>query len=156
MKGEARMELLLWRHADAEDGMLDSERKLTAKGVKQAARVAKWLKKRLPPDSVVLASPARRAQQTARALTSDFRTVKALGVAAAPQEVLAAAGWPTAAGTVVVVGHQPTLGEVAALLLTGKSHGLNIKKGAVWWFSHRDRENDGRVQLRAVISADLS
>lgn len=149
------MDLVLWRHADAEDGIVDSERKLTAKGIKQATRIAKWLKKQLPPDSIVLASPARRAQQTARALTPDFRTVKALGIAATPQEVLAAAGWPTAAGTVVVVGHQPTLGEIAALVLTGKAHGWNIKKGAVWWFTHRDRENGARVQLRAVISADL-
>ena len=149
------MDLVLWRHADAEDGMVDSERKLTAKGIKQAKRIAKWMKKQLPPESAVLVSPARRAQQTARALTSEFRTVKALGVATAPQAVLAAAGWPSAPGTVVVVGHQPTLGEVAALLLTGKTQAWNIKKGAVWWFTCRDREDGARAQLRAVISADL-
>ncbi len=150
------MDLILWRHADAEDGMADSERRLTAKGVKQAARVAKWLKKRLPADAVVLASPARRAQQTARALTHDFRTVKEIGAAATPQVMLAAAGWPDAAGTVVVVGHQPTLGQVAALLLTGSAGGWDIKKGAIWWFAHRGREVGGRAYLRAVMSADLS
>jgi phosphohistidine phosphatase len=148
------MDLILWRHADAEDGMDDAERKLTAKGVKQASRIAKWLHKRLPADAAVLASPARRAQQTARALTRDFRTVKEIGTAATPQMVLAAAGWPDAAGTVVVVGHQPTLGEVAALLLTGKAVEWSIKKGAIWWFAHRD--SGGRAYLRAVISADLS
>jgi phosphohistidine phosphatase len=37
------MELILWRHADAEPGVDDLERKLTAKGRKQAARVGGWL-----------------------------------------------------------------------------------------------------------------
>ena len=37
------MELILWRHADAELGQPDSERRLTDKGHKQAARMAKWL-----------------------------------------------------------------------------------------------------------------
>ena len=147
------MNLILWRHADAEDGTADAERELTAKGEKQAARMAKWLKKRLPADTVILASPARRAQQTARALTRDFRIVTEIGTSATPEKVLAAADWPAAAGTVVVVGHQPTLGEVAALLLTGSGAGWNIKKGAIWWFAHRD--SAGRAQLRAVISADL-
>ncbi len=45
------MELILWRHAEAEDGTHDSERKLTAKGIKQAARMAKWLRARVPADS---------------------------------------------------------------------------------------------------------
>lgn len=147
------MDLVLWRHADAEDGTVDAERKLTTKGLKQAARVAKWLKKRLPADTVVLASPARRAQQTARALTRDFRTVKEIGTMATPEKVLAAAGWPAAAGTVVVVGHQPTLGEIAALLMTGSSAEWSIKKGAIWWFACRDKR--GPVSLRAVISAEL-
>jgi phosphohistidine phosphatase len=147
------MDLILWRHADAEDGMVDAERKLTAKGVRQASRIAKWLQKRLPADAVVLASPARRAQQTARALTRDFRTVKEMSTAATPQVVLAAAGWPDAAGTVVVVGHQPILGEVAALLLTGNAAEWSIKKGAIWWFAHHD--SSGRPYLRAVMSADL-
>jgi phosphohistidine phosphatase len=148
------MDLILWRHAEAEDGMVDAERKLTAKGVRQASRIAKWLQKRLPADAVVLASPARRAQQTARALTRDFRTVKEISTAATPQVVLAAAGWPDAAGTVVVVGHQPILGEVAALLLSGNAAEWSIKKGAIWWFARRD--SSGRAYLRAVMSADLS
>ena len=110
------MDLILWRHADAEDGIPDSERKLTAKGVKQAARMAKWLRARIPDTAVVLVSPAKRAQQTAQALTADFKTVEELGLAASAEGVLRAAGWPDREGTIVVVGHQPTLGETAALL----------------------------------------
>ena len=149
------MELILWRHADAEDGIHDAERKLTAKGVKQAARMAKWLRPRIPDSAVVLASPAKRAQQTAQALTEDFKTVPELGLAASAEGVLRAAGWPGREGCVVVVGHQPTLGESAALALTGKKEPWNVKKGAVLWFVRRDDEEPAPTQLRAAISPDL-
>ena len=62
------MELILWRHADAEDGAPDLERRLTAKGRKDAERVAGWLLRHLPADFKVVASPAARAQETAQAL----------------------------------------------------------------------------------------
>jgi len=149
------LELILWRHADAEDGIPDAERKLTAKGLKQAARMAKWLRARIPDSAVVLASPAKRAQQTAQALTPDFKTVAELGLAASAEGVLRAAGWPDREGCVVVVGHQPTLGETAALALTGKKEPWSVKKGAVLWFVRRDDVEPARTQLRAVISPDL-
>ena len=149
------MDLILWRHAEAEDGIHDSERRLTAKGIKQASRMAKWLRARIPENVVMLVSPARRAQQTARALNPEFRTVKEIGLAASAADVLLAAGWPDGAGTVVVVGHQPTLGEAAALLLTGKNEQWNVKKGAVIWIARRADEAHARTQLRAVISPDL-
>src|SRR4051812_1463990 len=101
------MDLILWRHADAENGIHDSERKLTAKGIKQAARMAKWLRARLPANAVILASPAKRAQQTAEALTAEFKTIPELGLAASADGVLGAAGWPEREGVVIVVGHQP-------------------------------------------------
>ena len=147
--------MILWRHADAEEGIHDAERKLTAKGVKQAARMAKWLRPRIPDSAVVLASPAKRAQQTAQALTEDFKTVPELGLAASAEGVLRAAGWPGREGCVVVVGHQPTLGESAALALTGKKEPWNVKKGAVLWFVRRDDEEPAPTQLRAAISPDL-
>jgi len=149
------MELILWRHADAEDGAPDSERKLTAKGVKQAARMAKWLRPRIPEDALILASPAKRAQQTARALDPDFKTMKELGTSAAPEDVLLASGWPKGDRTVVVVGHQPTLGETAALLLTGDKEQWSLKKGAVVWIARRTDVADARTHLRAAISPDI-
>ena len=148
------MELILWRHADAEDGLLDGERKLTAKGEKQAARMAKWLRPRLAGDTLILVSPAKRAQQTARALKLEFKTVKDVGTAVAAEDVLRACGWPKGSGTVVVVGHQPTLGEAAALVLTGAKQGWSLKKGAIVWLARRaDDKKD--AQLRAWISPDL-
>src|SRR5258707_6014273 len=149
------MDLILWRHADAEDGIHDSERKLTAKGIKQSARMAKWLRARVPDTTVVLVSPAKRAQQTAQALTADFKTLTELGLAASAEGILRAAGWPDRDGTVVIVGHQPTLGETAALLLTGKKEPWSMKKGGVVWVTRRHDEEHARTQLRAAISPDL-
>jgi phosphohistidine phosphatase len=149
------MELILWRHADAEDGLNDIERRLTQKGIEQAARMAKWLHAHLPEDAAILVSPARRAQQTARELTPNFKTVPELGLAASATGVLLTAGWPDSGGTVVIVGHQPTLGEALALLLTDTVQPWDLKKGAVVWVARRDGESPGRTQLRAAISPDL-
>ena len=149
------MELILWRHAEAEDGVPDGERALTKKGRKQAAALAAWLKPRLPKHPRILASPAARAQQTVAALELPFVTTREIGVGATASDVLRAAGWPDGAGTVVVVGHQPTLGRVAAVVLSGAEADWSIKKGAVWWFTHRVRDGNGQVVLRAVIGPDL-
>jgi phosphohistidine phosphatase len=70
-------------------------------------------------------------------------------------DILAASNWPKRAGTVVVIGHQPTLGRVAAWLLSGEPSDWTIKKGALWWFSGRARYGDTEIILRAVISPDL-
>jgi phosphohistidine phosphatase len=146
------MDLILWRHADAEDGIPDEGRKLTAKGEKQARRVAKWLAQRLPDDTVVLVSPAKRAQQTAKALTKDFEIRAEVGIATVPAALLKAAEWPDRGGTVLIVGHQPVVGRTVALLLNGEARDWAFKKGAIWWLSSRGR---GEGVVRAVVSPDL-
>ena len=149
------MELILWRHAEAEDGISDLARKLTPKGLKQARQMAAWLNPRLPDDIHIMASPAIRTQQTAAALGRNFTTLEALSPGAAPTEVLAAAGWPQGAHSVLVIGHQPTLGAVAALLLAGQDTSWSMKKGAVWWLGNRDRSGFGECVLRAALTPDL-
>src|SRR5512140_2504847 len=111
------MDLILWRHADAEPGVPDAARRLTPKGERQAEKMGAWLDRHLPEDTRILVSPAVRAQQTALGLGRKFRTVEEVAPGASAAAVLAAAGWPGGRETVLVVGHQPTLGEVAALLL---------------------------------------
>jgi phosphohistidine phosphatase len=149
------MDLILWRHADAEDGSPDAERRLTAKGKKQAARVAKWLEARLPKGTRVLSSPARRARQTARALRDDIEVLEALDVGADAKAVLAACGWPAQDSAVVIVGHQPTLGQVAALVLGGRVQDWSLAKGAVIWLEARNRGGAPQAKLRAALSPDL-
>jgi phosphohistidine phosphatase len=149
------MDLILWRHAEAKDGVPDERRRLTGKGRRQARRVAKWLARRLPKDARVIASPARRARQTARALGAAVETEKAAGIGADPRKLLRAVGWPGGERTVVVVGHQPMLGEAAALALAGKRAPLALGKGAFVWLASRKRSGRGEVRLRAAGSPDL-
>ena len=148
------MELILWRHAEAEDTAPDLDRELTSRGRKQASRLADWLNPRLPPDIRILVSPAVRTLQTAQALGRDYDQVPALAPGASADEVLAAAGWPDSAYPVLIVGHQPTLGQVAMRLLTGQSGDLAVKKAGIWWFQSRERAGQLQVVLRAVAGPD--
>jgi len=146
------MELILWRHAEAEDavGGDDMGRALTRHGRRQAERVGEWLAKRLSDDWLVLSSPAKRAVQTAKGLERAFEERPRLGPGAGPKEILAEAGWPRNERPVVIVGHQPTLGEVASELL-GTDDALSIRKGAAWWFVAKG----SAVQLRAVVDSEV-
>lgn len=146
------MELILWRHAEAVDGVPDADRALTDKGRRQAERMARFLSGRLPKNTRILVSPALRAQQTASALSKHFDTEPKVGTGATAQSALAASGWPKGDDAVLLVGHQPWLGELAALLMTGKAESWGMKKGAVWWFSRR--EDEEQTSLRLVIAPD--
>lgn len=152
------MDLILWRHAEAEEAtakLPDAKRRLTARGEKQARQVAQWLKGRLPKKLRILSSPAERTQMTVHALGLPFEIDRRLGIGADAADILAAAGWPDESGAVLIVGHQPTLGRVAALLLGGEEADWTVKKGGLWWFSNRVRENETQTVLRAVIGPDL-
>lgn len=133
------MDLLLWRHAEAADGSPDLARALTEHGHEQARAMAKWLRKNMPEGIRVLVSPARRAQETAAALEMPVEILDELAPDAAPAALIAAAGWPDSERAVMIVGHQPTLGETAAVILGPKGHRLRVRKGAVLWLeSPRD------------------
>jgi phosphohistidine phosphatase len=149
------MDLILWRHAEAEPGEPDLGRRLTAKGLKQAERMGEWLDGHLPDGTRILVSPADRAQQTALALKRKFKIVDEIAPGASVADVLDAAGWPDARESVLVVGHQPTLGAVAAFLLSGEESGWAVKKGAVWWLTNRDRGGSSVVVLRVAIGPDF-
>jgi phosphohistidine phosphatase len=149
------MDLILWRHAEAEEGGNDLARELTPKGEKQAARVAQWLLQRLPARFSLISSPAARAQQTAQALGIPMKTSKDIAPGAAVSAILKAAGWPDYKGTVVMVGHQPDLGQAAAFLIAGSQARVSIKKGGLWWLSDRVRGEEAQVVVRSVVSPDL-
>ncbi|MBL8520056.1 MAG: histidine phosphatase family protein [Betaproteobacteria bacterium] len=152
------MNLILWRHAEAEDfAPNDSARALTPRGQRQAARMAEWLQGQLGEslkDWRVVASPALRAQQTARALGLPVETVDSIAPDAEPQSILDAAQWPEAERDTIVTGHQPTLGRVVAHLLHGADGAVSVKKGAMWWFEVREREGRRELRLRAMVAPD--
>ncbi|WP_444847478.1 SixA phosphatase family protein [Duganella caerulea] len=152
------MDLILWRHAEAEEaqaGMADLERALTAKGQKQARRMGQWLDSQLPDSCRVLSSPALRTLQTAEALGRKFKIHSDLAPGADPSDILKAANWPANKDTVLVVGHQPTLGQAASLLLTGDDLEWDIRKASAWWFAQRVPGDAMSVYLKAVMAADL-
>lgn len=149
------MELLLWRHAEAVDGTPDEARKLSERGLLQARQMARWLDAHSPRKLRMLVSPTRRTRQTASAFRDEFEVLPSIGPQASVADLIAATGWPDSAGAVLVVGHQPTLGQLAALLLSGQEAEWTIKKGALWWITNRVRNGDTQNVLRAVLPADL-
>jgi len=152
------MDLILWRHAEAEEGgagMPDSKRRLTARGEKQAHDMAKWLRAQLPKKTKILVSPAVRTQQTAHTLALPFEVEPKIAVGADVADLIAAADWPSQSGAILLVGHQPSLGRLASLLLSGAEADWGVKKGAVWWFSKRSREGRDQTVLRAVMNAEM-
>lgn len=151
------MDLILWRHAEAEEEAgSGAERKLTAKGRKQAAWISQWLLRRLPAKITVLAAPARAAQETAGTLSARVRISEGLAAGASVSAILEEAGWPSRNGSVVVVvAHQPDLGRVAARLISGIDGSWTVKKGGLWWLTNRVRNDEAQVVVRAVIAPDL-
>jgi phosphohistidine phosphatase len=144
------MDLILWRHADAEEGAPDLARKLTAKGRRQAAQIAQWLREHLPMRYDVISSPAVRARETAEALGVAVETSPLAAPGAPVASILRAVGWPDRGGTVVLVGHQPDLGLTASFLISGEERDWHIEKGALWWLG-----GEKQLFVRAVVSPDL-
>lgn len=149
--------LILWRHAEAEDlrdDISDRERQLTPKGRKQAIRMGRWLEQRLPEKTHVLASPARRALQTADGLGHPYQVVESLapeqGLEPLWHAIVACGG-----ASVLVVGHQPTLGLLAAWLMSGAAEPWSVKKGAIWWFALEGSRARPRAKLLASLAPDL-
>lgn len=152
------MDLILWRHAEAEPaqaGQDDMDRSLTAKGQKQARRTGQWLDSVLPENCRILVSPAKRTVQTAACLGRKYKLHADLAPGADATDILKAANWPASREAVLVVGHQPTLGQAAALLMTGEDVDWEMKKGAAWWFVQREADDPATLYLKAVMQPDL-
>ena len=151
------MDLILWRHAEAEliaPGQDDLQRALTPKGERQARRMAAWLNHRLAATTRVIVSPALRCRQTVEALGRDARIVPSIAPEAPIAALIEASRWPKASEPVLLCGHQPTLGQLAAHLLAGVEQDWAMKKGAVWWLRWRQRDGEPEVTLHAVQGPD--
>lgn len=151
------MDLILWRHADAGDaqsGAGDEHRGLTPKGERQASRMAKWLNRQLPESTRVLVSPTARTQQTAAFLDFKVRLCPDIAPGKTMTSLLTAARWPDGKESVLIVGHQDTLGLTVAWLMASQTQPWTIRKGAVWWIRLRTRDDSPKVILHAVLSPD--
>jgi phosphohistidine phosphatase len=151
------MDLILWRHAEAEDGVEggnDLDRALTSRGEKQAARMAAWLDRVLPEGTRIFSSPARRCEQTALALGRKYKLRAELAPDGTPAQLLEAVQWPVSRQPVLVVGHQPMLGEVLGQLLGIQGGSCPVRKGAVWWLRTRERGGHEQTVVVSVQSPD--
>lgn len=155
------MDLILWRHAEAEEspadaqGGSDLERSLTPRGEKQAARMAAWLDRQLPERARILVSPARRCEQTALVLGRKYKIRAELGPDAPPSQLLELVQWPVNKLPILVIGHQPTLGQTIAQLLGLQESDCAVKKGALWWLRTREREGGLQTVVVTVQSPEL-
>ncbi len=151
------MDLVLWRHAEAQEwseGCDDMARTLTSRGQKQASRMASWLDRQLPESTRILVSPARRCEQTALALGRDYKLKPELAPGAGVAQLLELVQWSSTKGCVLVVGHQPTLGQVIAQLQGMSATECSVKKGAVWWLRNRQRDGLSQTVLLTVQSPE--
>ncbi len=146
-------DIILWRHADAEPGLPDLERQLTRKGKKQAARMGAWLDQQLPETCKILCSPAQRALQTVEVLGRKYKVCESLAPDAGIERALETchAGQSK---TLLIIGHQPTLGQLASLLLTGEVQDWTLRKGSILWIAKR-KEDDGDEMQPYYIKAAL-
>ena len=152
------MDLILWRHAEAHEaapGEDDMSRGLTPRGERQAIRMAQWLERQLPEGTRILCSPAKRTEQTAMALGRKYKLSSAITPQSTADMLLAAVQWPTSKNTVLVVGHQPTLGEAVSLVLGFQKPECSVKKGSVWWLRSRLRLEGDQSILVTVQTPDM-
>jgi len=152
------MDLVLWRHAEAQEWVEscdDMARSLTSRGEKQAARMASWLDRQLPEGTRILVSPSRRTEQTAIALGRKYKVRPELAPDGSVDQLLELVQWPVAKGCVLVVGHQPTLGQTIAQLIGLNATECAVKKGAVWWLRNREREAHSQTVVVTVQSPEV-
>lgn len=148
------MDLILWRHAEAEAGEPDAKRALTSKGSRHAARVGAWLAQQLPEQCRVLVSPAKRCLQTADGLGRRYTVHEALDTDSTPERMLETCGWPDHRFPALLIGHQPQLGELAALILAGTKQPWKIRKAGVLWIKGSDAE-DNLPFIRLAVGPEL-
>jgi phosphohistidine phosphatase len=161
------MEIYLVRHAvaekrDAARWSDDSTRPLTAKGAKQFVRAARGLRELVPRVELVLSSPYRRAWQTAEILQQE-----AGWPASEPCDALAEAAPATAAlkllqersqsGSVALIGHDPHLPALVALLLAGPDVDVQVKleKGGIIFLDCLGNPAPGQARLRWILTSDI-
>lgn len=140
------VEIYLMRHGIAEElrpGGTDAERRLTAEGRSKVVEIAKGLERIGVRPDLVLSSPLPRAVETARLVIKTVGSVRKIEILATlgpgydPRTTLDSLAGHRGASRLLMVGHQPHLGELASLMMTGTPTlaSLALKKGGVAAFA---------------------
>jgi phosphohistidine phosphatase SixA len=122
-------ELILLRHAEALPAAADGEdhdRPLSPRGEQEAQAAGRWLAAHGVRPDRLLCSPAQRACRTAELATRPIAPNAAIGLAqeiydATPGELLAVLDQHADARSVLLVGHNPGIERLVALLVQGRS-----------------------------------
>lgn len=160
------MQLLLIRHGIAEDiapaGAPDADRALTEDGARRLRKGANRLRTQVEQLDRVLCSPYRRARESAAIVCA------AWGMGApdivggctphdAPEDALAVLAALPGDARVALVGHEPHLGRLAGLLLTGTAHPLlRLRKGGAALLAFAGPVAAGTGQLHWLLTAGQS
>lgn len=147
-------DLILWRHAEAQDNFEtnDLSRRLTAKGNKQASRTAEFLRKYLS-EYRLFVSEAARSIETASCLDKEFERSEILNPNSSAKEILDFLGWKNSEKPIILVGHQPYLGEIISLELNDDSF-WGLKKSAIAWLHSRSKHVD-EVRLKLLLPCEF-
>jgi phosphohistidine phosphatase len=152
------MDLIFWRHAEtteALDGQADAERRLTARGERQALRMAHWLERQLPESTKILCCPSVRAEQTVIPLGRKYKLREELSPNASIDDVLTLAQWPLNKNSILLVTHQPLIGEIISQLMQIQLQELVVRKGSVWWLRSRFKDEKPQTMLVTVQTPEL-
>lgn len=158
------LRVLVVRHAIAEDaaefartGAPDADRPLTRQGRQRMRKASQGLVQLVPDVHVIATSPLVRAVETAeilqkRYLKSDVEAeIVRLSALAPGKSSSLLLGWlaeQAGKGTVVLVGHEPHLGQFVSWALTGlRESFVEVKKGAAILLEFRDEIRPGRAKL---------
>jgi phosphohistidine phosphatase len=159
------MELLLVRHAIAvrssvRGAQADARRRLTPEGRRRMIRGARGLTALVPELDAVLPSPLARAVETARILADAYGLTPGDGIPALapgrpPQEALDRLR-TLGGGIIALVGHEPHLSSLAALLVAGVPEPLfTFRKGGACLLEIGDAPRPGGARLRWLATAKL-
>jgi phosphohistidine phosphatase len=148
------IEQILWRHAEAAPGTPDVARSLVETGRRHAQLMARWLRPRLPSDLVTLSSPPVRTRPTAKALLLPFNVSDALAKDSSAKAILDAANWPANPRSMMLVGHQPGLGELLNLLLGAMTPLDDMPKAGIWWLATRLETGRLVIDVKALFGPE--
>lgn len=134
------MQIYLLRHAIAEEpksGVPDADRALTGEGMRKLRDILKRAKGAGLDPSIILSSPFRRAVQTAElaakavGYSQPLMTTQTLVPSSAAQETWDEIRLYKGEPSLLLVGHEPAMGQLAAYLLGTPELRIDFKKGAM-------------------------
>ena len=157
------MEIYILRHGEAEmreAGHSDGERKLTAYGKRDLKAVLKVARKLGVVPQVILTSPLRRAQETAKIAAEILHSkhvveTKSLVPDASPELVWKEIGAQQKVDSILIAGHNPHLGSLTAMLLEAALM-VDLKKGALVRITTQSRLGPPRGVLKWMITPKVA